>query len=559
MINLILKTFYLMISVFLVILLSNEVEWNSSLENIQGVFLLLVLVRLASLLFTKAESNGPFFLVYNLVFPIIDRVLSILLLVSVLLQYYLEFSASVLLILALGITSELIARKVENLIKKIKIETYQKPKKVAIWMKVSREVFLRLKWPVYLVFVSLLFPMYLGTVLLVLLIAFAPYLYNIFFKLKNLVEFKNGASKRSIRMYVESYRPEVIFYCAGHKGSAYQLKQWLDVLNRCGKRVLIIVRERHFFLEFYNTHLPIFLAKNMGAIDLFLTNDTKIVLYPANSAKNSHFFRWSHLKHIFVNHGESDKVVNVSKFLRSYDKLYVAGQLAIDRIRDAGLGIDDKRFELVGRPQTDLALDKGVPAPKNRIRVLYAPTWEGFSEDANYTSINSYTLKALQTMLANPNIVLLFKPHPYTGIVSQNVKRHLNDLQIGLAQLSNVEIFGNDKNIHDLMNESNCIITDVSSVLNDYLYTEKPIIISNPRSLSLTNYHSNFYSSKAAYILSDNWENLDQLLRTVTTMDPLKDERLKVARYSLGHWPQGAMERFKEQLDLDYSQDEKIV
>jgi CDP-glycerol glycerophosphotransferase (TagB/SpsB family) len=263
--------------------------------------------------------------------------------------------------------------------------------------------------------------------------------------------------------------------------------------------------------------------------------------------------RWHELKHIFVNHGESDKAVNVSKFLRCYDKLYLSGQLAVDRIEGAGLGISEERFALVGRPQTDMALtaQENIIDGNHQITVLYAPTWEGFSEGADYTSVSTEACSAFSQLLACKKLKILFKPHPYTGIVKPGVAAALKELKMKFKKASNVDVYGPDKNIHDLMNESDLMITDISSVLNDYLYTDKPIIVTNPLGLSANNLHQLFPSSRGAYLLDQNMLSLSEIIVRVRGKDSLKRVRAKVKEYSLGAWPKGALARFNEQLSED--------
>ena len=314
-----------------------------------------------------------------------------------------------------------------------------------------------------------------------------------------------------------------------------------------------MVREKHYFDGLMKTSLPIVYVRSMTSIDLVLTGATRIVLYPANGAKNINMLRWSELTHIFVNHGESDKIVNISKFLRSYDRVYLAGQMAVDRVLEAGLQLHDENLIQIGRPQTELTLSI---AENNDfygdITVLFAPTWEGFSEAANYTSISEQSLQAFSALLKVKDVRVIFKPHPFTGSARRELRPLLRKLTDLFNKSANAEVYGPDTNIHDLMNESDLLVTDVSSVLNDYLYTEKPIIISNPSKISIDKYHQLFPSTRAAYVLKSEMSDLVVRILEIKECDPLRARRLETKRHSLGDWPQGALQRFNEQLARDY-------
>lgn len=416
----------------------------------------------------------------------------------------------------------------------------------------SERYFTESNWHTFALYFYLYLPdwfyIYIGTSFIVI----TPFMCKIFQEGMGLIRHVRGIKRKELVRNIRTEDPEVLFYCAGTKGSVYQLNQWVPVLERCNKRVLVVVREEHYFDGLVATSLPIVYVRSMSSIDLILTESTRAVLYPANGVKNAHMLRWSELTHIFVNHGESDKIVNVSKFLRSYDRLYVAGQMAVDRTLDAGLGILEQNLVPVGRPQTELKLSvAGNDKIGEKITVLYAPTWEGFAEAADYTSISKESLHAFTSLLNDPHIEVIFKPHPFTGITRSELRPVLAKFNSLFNASANARSYGSDTDIHQLMNESDVLITDVSSVLNDYLYTEKPIIISNPFDISVDQFHHLFSSSRAAYVLRDDMSNMGDLLSEIVSADPLRDKRLETKRNSLGDWPQGALQRFDEQLALD--------
>ena len=448
----------------------------------------------------------------------------------------------------------LCSRKVMAVAGSIPFKLYKNPLQQAnlkpSWVLLqSNRLFALSNLHTFLLYTYILFPSLLLPLVCLFVVVSIPYLLTVFRRGIEVILYTSGRYVRSIESFIAEYDPEVIFYCSGAIGSVYQLNQWISVLERCEKRVLILAREKHFFSEGLNTSIPAIRVSSMTGIDSCLAKSTRVVLYPANGVRNAQMLRWINLTHIFVNHGESDKVVNVSKFLRCYDKLYVAGQMAIDRTKDAGLDIPDSHFVAVGRPQTDIALSVvNEPITKKQVNILYAPTWEGFSDEANYTSVTMEAYSVFSKLIKNDKYQLLFKAHPYTGSIKATTRNALNKLNHLFESSDNVRIFDAGKNIHDLMNESDMIITDVSSVLNDYLYTEKPIIITNPGAMDKEQYHKQFFSSQAAYILKQDMSNLLDVLEKLIQTDSLREQRRKTKEYSLGNWPQGSLKRFNEQL-----------
>ena len=49
--------------------------------------------------------------------------------------------------------------------------------------------------------------------------------------------------------------------------------------------------------------------------------------------------------------------------------------------------------------------------------MLYAPTWEGWTQDLNQSSVLPMGVEIVRTLLATPGIRVVYKPHPLTGTV----------------------------------------------------------------------------------------------------------------------------------------------
>ena len=92
------------------------------------------------------------------------------------------------------------------------------------------------------------------------------------------------------------------------------------------------------------------------------------------------------LTHIYLGHGDSDK--EISAHPATHEKIFVAGQAAIDRYSAHNVVIPAEKFYIVGRPQLDGVLsgvrERGADEP---LTVLYAPTWLGYNKASTLSSL----------------------------------------------------------------------------------------------------------------------------------------------------------------------------
>lgn len=342
---------------------------------------------------------------------------------------------------------------------------------------------------------------------------------------------------------VAAYQPLVAVHLSGSEGVVYQINQWLPVLEALDVSVIVLVRERSIVNNIGSSAIPKVYARNAVHIEKILRQGVQTVLYPANPMKNLQLLRHHRLKHFFINHGESDKDVNQSKLLMAYDKLLVGGPHAEQRLRDAGLPVREDQVVHVGRPQADMLLHKAEPDAGLRT-LLYAPTWEGFVEEANYSSIGPLALTVFE-QLANRGYRILFKPHPYTGVRDKPKRVWLGRIN-ALCERDGHEFIDPAVPIHDCMNRSDAMITDISSVITDYLVTDKPIILCLNERLMSKNLIDEFHSAAAAYHFSDSGPAMPTLLQQIEDGDPLAAQRDSVRADILGHFEESALARFKK-------------
>ena len=343
--------------------------------------------------------------------------------------------------------------------------------------------------------------------------------------------------------------PEVVIYFAATNEYSYQLDQWVPVLKRLKKRVTVIVRDQIEFDSLKKSPLHVVYARSMDDIENFLSESTRLCLYPGNAMKNAHMMRNVGLKHIFINHGESDKVVNQSRFVNAYDKLYLAGKLAKDRMVGFGFDMPEEKYAYIGRPQASLILKDEIGVCNN---ILYAPTWEGFSESANYCSVGKMGLSLVKDIINNTRYNVIFKPHSLTGSVDFSLKKKIEDISSLIIRSNRGEVLYSG-DILESMNKSDILITDISSVLNDFLFTGRPYLVTNPNNVNEMEYVAEFRSLSAAYIVNAASANsVSMVISSIAGDDAKKEERIALKRYSLGDFDMSSFDKFELELNNDY-------
>jgi CDP-glycerol glycerophosphotransferase (TagB/SpsB family) len=141
---------------------------------------------------------------------------------------------------------------------------------------------------------------------------------------------------------------------------------------------------------------------------------------------------------------------------------------------------------------------------------------------------------------------VVFRPHPYARrspklLAGTNAIIEL--LQQDAAATGRAHVFGpaaeQEMSVADCCNAADALISDVSSVVADFLYSEKPlamVAVSEPAEA----FSGHFPIAEAAYVVSGHKAKLtgfDAVLDTMLGPDPLLETRRKVKAYYLGDIP----------------------
>jgi hypothetical protein len=363
-----------------------------------------------------------------------------------------------------------------------------------------------------------------------------------------------GRYERQLMGELTAYAPDVIVYMTAAAGqSAYILNQWLPALERMNKRGIIVVREANNITPIGETSLPILYAPKTRDVERFVVPSVKLALYPANGGRNAHLAREAGIKHIFLNHGDSDKSTSANPVARMYDEVWVAGEIAIDRYADAGVDIPRDHFAIIGRPQVDALAVGPRPATGDAPCVLYAPTFEGHYEEANYSSLEVMAPRMIAMLLSErPDLRIVFKPHPSTGMERPSMLTAKAKVTRLLAESPGNHLIAEQHpglTLNECFEMADVLISDISSVVTDFLHTERPILVSNPMGLPHDEFRRVFPSQSASYIVEPDLTSFLLTLDDALGTDSLHDQRVAQKRRVLGDVPNGPLQAFCDEID----------
>jgi len=356
---------------------------------------------------------------------------------------------------------------------------------------------------------------------------------------------RSGAADAALIAEVAATGTATAVHVSGGSGQArYVAGQWDEAFAALPVPPLWIVREANQLAGLAPMASMVVLVKLRGQLEALCAPTVRVVFLAAHGQKNFELLRIPGLATVFLGHGDSDKVTSFDPVVTTYDQIWVAGPVAIERYRRAGIELADDRFVVVGRPQVE-KLPVG-PTGNARPVVLYAPTFEGYTEAAQVSSLAAMGAALVQRLLAEP-VTVWFRPHPSAGVVAQAFRAARQQVN-GLVRTAGAPHWTQDDpppmdSIAALAG-ADVLIADVSSMASDFLQTERPIIAMNPLGLSEAEFRSRFPAHEASYIVSPGLDGLDAALRDALGPDPLREARIALKKRVLGDLPDGPLQAF---------------
>jgi hypothetical protein len=311
---------------------------------------------------------------------------------------------------------------------------------------------------------------------------------------------RNAVRSRATRAELARRDPElpepgsirIAVYFADTRVNLYQIRQWYAPLAELAKRhpVAIITRSPGATLTLLDeSPVPVVYRRRVVDLEEFVVEqDLRLVLYVNQNQKNFQMFRYGRMWHVFINHGESDKMYMTTNQFKAYDYALVAGQAALDRLSRKLWAYDvEHRAIRIGRPQADhFSGDLRYP-DDDRIVVLYAPTWEGDRPAAAYGSIATHGAALASAVLASPRHRLVYRPHPRSGVISREYRDAHRAIVAAIDDANRADaaahhVYDDGPELGWQLAAADVAITDISAMIYDRLATGQPILVTRPTS-----------------------------------------------------------------------------
>ncbi|MCP2368060.1 hypothetical protein BCL57_002219 [Agromyces flavus] len=290
----------------------------------------------------------------------------------------------------------------------------------------------------------------------------------------------------------EPHRYRIGVYFADGKVNLYQLRQWYKPLATLAERhpVLILSRASGAALALRDeSPIPVAYVRRVADLEQVIhEQDLHLIFYVNQNAKNFQMMRYGRRWHVFINHGESDKMYMTTNQFKAYDYALIAGDAARARLEKVLWDYDfDKRAIPIGRPQADHYLDgRPLPYPQDdREVVLYAPTWEGDRGAAAYGSIASHGVELVRSLIASGRHRVIYRPHPRSGVVdheygaaNREIMRMLEQANAADAAAHHVVDTGPDLGWQ--LAAADVAVVDISAMVYDRLAAGRPLLVTRP-------------------------------------------------------------------------------
>ncbi|GAA1833589.1 CDP-glycerol glycerophosphotransferase family protein [Agromyces salentinus] len=338
---------------------------------------------------------------------------------------------------------------------------------------------------------------------------------------------------------LEPHRFRVGVYFADGQVNLYQLRQWYAPLATLAERhpVLILSRASGAALKLLDeSPLPVAYVRRVADLERVVhEQDLHVIFYVNQNAKNFQMMRYGRRWHVFINHGESDKMYMTTNQFKAYDYALIAGDAARSRLEKVLWDYDfDKRAIPIGRPQADHYLDgTTLPyTPDEREVVLYAPTWEGDRAAAAYGSIASHGVDLVKGLLATGRHRVIYRPHPRSGVVDPDYAAANRAIISAIAAANAADpsaqhVYDDGALLGWQLAAADVAVVDISAMVYDRLAAGKPLLITRPVNPAAQ-------IDTAGYLQACEWLEASDPAGAVARVDEVAHDEAALAR--LGHW-----------------------
>ncbi len=301
-----------------------------------------------------------------------------------------------------------------------------------------------------------------------------------------------GTLQRKLALRARSPQGEyrVAVYFADSAVNMYQIRQWYRPLVELARTHPVVILSRHpsganALLD--ESPLPVEYVRRVADLERVIAEqDIRVVLYVNQNTRNFQMMRYGRRWHVFVNHGESDKMYMTTNQFKAYDYSLIAGDAARARLGKVLWDYDlDRRAIPIGRPQADDYCGELPYAPDDRTVVLYAPTWEGDRAAAAYGSIASHGVPLVRDLIAPGRHRVVYRPHPRSGVVDPGYARANREIAAMLERAnaqdpSAQHVVDRSRELAWQLSAADLAIVDISAMVYDRLAAGRPLMVTRP-------------------------------------------------------------------------------
>jgi hypothetical protein len=301
-----------------------------------------------------------------------------------------------------------------------------------------------------------------------------------------------GSLQRKLALRAPSPHGEyrIAVYFADSAVNMYQIRQWYRPLLELARTHPVVILSRHpsgadALLD--ESPLPVEYVRRVADLERVIAEqDIRIVLYVNQNTRNFQMMRYGRRWHVFVNHGESDKMYMTTNQFKAYDYSLIAGDAARARLGKVLWDYDlDRRAIPIGRPQADHYSGELPYAPDDRTVVLYAPTWEGDRAAAAYGSIASHGVPLVRDLIATGRHRVVYRPHPRSGVVDPEYARANREIAAMLERANAQDpaaqhVVDRSRELAWQLSAADLAIVDISAMVYDRLAAGRPLMVTRP-------------------------------------------------------------------------------
>jgi hypothetical protein len=330
---------------------------------------------------------------------------------------------------------------------------------------------------------------------------------------------------------LRSHDPQWIVFWAGHVRPG-QFAIWAPYLRRTRYRTLVVRNGRMAIDESVLAAVEPMprcaIAEPFQQVVTWLeaSSDLRGFLYVGSYRQNAELMdAFPDATHVWIGHGESAKKANRHRTATVYDSVFVADYGAVRRYRRGAREWIAAGACAIGVPVVEGLVADPWTTPRPIRTILYAPTWEGGSDAADYGSLPLVAPALLGAMpaLRERGVEVIVRPHPSSGH-RLAARTALVDALLEAGARTEP-----DKAV--AMTAADVLIGDVSGLTSEFLFTRKPVLLPIwPQLDTLLDPDTRASEYPFAYAWDVAATPLLERLATLETSDPLAGARTAAAR-----------------------------